>query len=254
MLQKWFPRATRALLGLTALVAVSGVQTVMAQSTIFNIPTTDVVEMKKAYVEFDYLGQAPSPAAPVSRTDIYVPRVVIGAAKNLEAGANFSFARSGGATQSYFQPNAKYKFAENKKSNVAAAGGFIWYVPTNNRTVVSDFGLVYGNLSKKTSGSKSLRLTIGGYRIVGESTSYSGTKGGAIVGLEQAVHPKVSIVGDWFSGVSGLGYLTPGVSITLPHSGLFNAGYSIGNDSLGSTAANPDNRAVFLYYGITLPK
>jgi len=60
---------------------------------------------------------------------------------------------------------------------------------------------------------------------------------------------KISFVADWLSGKNGFGYFTPGISITLPHSGLFNAGYSLGNDSYDGNK----NRALFLYYGITLP-
>ena len=92
------------------------------------------------------------------------------------------------------------------------------------------------------------RFTAGPYGIVGANDAYVGTKAGAIIGLEQPVHPKMTIVADWFSGVSGFGYFTPGVSVTLPHSSLLNVGYSIGNDSYDS---GNNNRALFIYYGIT---
>jgi hypothetical protein len=86
---------------------------------------------------------------------------------------------------------------------------------------------------------------------VGAADSYFGTKAGAIVGYEQPIHPKASIVADWFSGVSGFGYFTPGISITVPHNGVFNAGYSIGNNSYKSPHNN--NRYLFFYYGVTFP-
>ena len=50
-----------------------------------------------------------------------------------------------------------------------------------------------------------------------------------------------------FSGKNGLGYFTPGISFTLPHSGLLNIGYSFGNDSFGDSNATK-NRYLFIYY------
>jgi hypothetical protein len=72
---------------------------------------------------------------------------------------------------------------------------------------------------------------------------------GYSLGYEQPIHPKASIVADWFSGKNGFGYFTPGISITLGN-GLFNVGYSIGNDSWANSNATK-NRYLFLYYGIT---
>ena len=39
--------------------------------------------------------------------------------------------------------------------------------------------------------------------------------------------------------------------MVLPHSGLLNIGYSIGNDSFKNNDLK--NRALFVYYGITFP-
>jgi hypothetical protein len=226
---------------------MSFAQMVMAQSTIFNIPSTDTVAPKKGYAEFDYLAEMPAPSG--GRFQIMVPRIVVGIAPNVEAGANFSFVHVPGTTNSYFQPNVKWKFAHDDEKGLAGSAGIIWYTPMNNRTGVDSYGLIYGNFSKKVKGAYGPRVTVGPYGIVGAESTYVGTKAGAIVGWEQPVQAKVSIVADWLSGVSGFGYFTPGVSITLPHSSLFNAGYSIGNDSYNGNK----NRALFLYYGITFP-
>ena len=74
--------------------------------------------------------------------------------------------------------------------------------------------------------------------------------GRGALGYEQPLASKVSFVADWYSGKNYYGYFTPGISITLPHSGLFNAGYSIGNDSWKNSNATK-NRFVFVYYGVT---
>ena len=74
-------------LGLLLISILFGGQA-MAQSTIFNIPTTDTVAKGKAYAEFDFLPQAPG-YDDGSRLYLYNPRLVVGAPGNLEFGVNF---------------------------------------------------------------------------------------------------------------------------------------------------------------------
>src|SRR5437870_6409179 len=70
-----------------ALLFVVTAQTAMAQSTIFNIPTTDTVSKGKGYFEFDFLAQAPGTGT--TRTYIYNPRLIVGLGNKAEAGVNF---------------------------------------------------------------------------------------------------------------------------------------------------------------------
>ena len=62
---------------------------VKAQSTLFNIPSTDVVATKRVYVEFDFVSHLE--AHQKGGFQSYIPRVIVGIAKNLEAGANVAF-------------------------------------------------------------------------------------------------------------------------------------------------------------------
>lgn len=217
-----------------------------AQSTIFNIPSTDTVSPKKGYFEFDYLVQTPPPDEGQFQT--FAPRIVIGITSQIEAGANFAtthYADDGG-TYAYFQPNLKYKFYANDDKGLAASAGLIWYVPMNNRDSADTFGLFYGNFSKKVkSGNYGPRITAG---IYGTADYGDDEQVGAILGYEQPITSKLSFVADWFSGKNAFGYFTPGISLTLPHSGLLNIGYSIGNDR-----DIDSNNALFIYYGITFP-
>lgn len=216
-----------------------------AQSTIFNIPTTDTVAPKKNYFEIDYLMQAPAPDA--GKFQIFVPRIVVGVTPQIEVGANLANTHysDGGGTYTQLQPNAKYKLYSDDKG-VAAAAGVIFYMGLNNDQ--DNFGMVYGEVSKKFTGDKGPRVHAGAYGAV----SYApGNTGGVLLGYEQPINAKVSFVTDYFSGKNFWGYLTPGVSIVLPHSGLLNIGYSFGNDSYESPSNN--NRALFAYYGITFP-
>jgi hypothetical protein len=221
----------------------------MAQSTLFNIPSTDAVSKGKGYFEFDWFAQMPTTSG-TPRLYTYAPRIIAGLGKGVEVGTNFVMFHSS-STQSYIQPNLKWRFFGNDDKGLAASGGAMLISPMNNRSSVDSFGMVYGNFSKKVkSGDYGPRFTFGGYGLV-DTDGLAPDEGGAILGYEQPVHPKVTLLADWFSGKNFFGYFTPGVSFTLPHASLLNVGYSIGNDSYSSPKNN--NRALFIYYGITFP-
>jgi len=235
--------------GLVLGLAVVAVQPAAAQSTIFNIPTTDTVAPKKGYFEFDYLAQLPKPDS--GQFQIFMPRLVVGAGSMAEVGVNFAnttYADDGG-TFSQIQPNFKVKFFNNDKAGVAAAAGVIGYFGVNHDQ--DNFGMVYAEISKKVkTGNYGPRFHAGIY----QSMSYGDDEQtGAILGYEQPLSGKVSFVADWFSGKNFWGYFTPGISIVLPHSGLLNIGYALGNDSYDSANSDYKNRAFFIYYGITFP-
>jgi hypothetical protein len=81
---------------------------VTAQSTIFNIPSTDVVAKHKVYFEFDFLSHLDSHANGGFQS--YVPRVVVGVAKGLEAGVNIAVIDVGGPKLVEVQPNIEWQF------------------------------------------------------------------------------------------------------------------------------------------------
>ncbi len=217
-----------------------------AQSTIFNIPSTDVVAKKKTYLEMDFIGHLESDKN--GGFQAYVPRAVFGVGGNVEVGVNVAATRSAAPTILYIQPNIKWQAYANEKGGTAVSLGAIAYTPLKDRKANDSFGLFYANVSKKFTGDHGARLTFGGYGLA----SYDGagpngkkaTKGGVLVGYEQPLNKKVSFVADWFSGNNALGYVTPGFSIALPKNGLFNIGYSVGN-------RGKKNNALFIYYGIT---
>jgi hypothetical protein len=156
----------------------------------------------------------------------------------------------------YVQPNLKWKYYKNDDQGVAAAVGVVGNVPMNSRDSQLAWAYVYGNVSKKVkSGDYGPRVTAGAYGVFAKQddplkVGFLGTRGGVLLGYEQPLGGRFSFVADWFSGKNSIGYFTPGISITLPHNGLFNAGYSIGNDSWENSNATR-NRYVFLYYGVT---
>jgi len=225
---------------LIALVATCGNRT-LAQSTIFNIPSTDVVAKKKVYFEFDFISHLESHDNGGFQT--YVPRVVVGVGKGVEVGLNIATTHSAAPTIVYAQPNIKWQVWANEEKGGAVTFGAIAFTPLRNRSDNDTFGLFYGNMSKKFKGDYGPRFTIGGYGLGGLDID-GVDKGGAMVGYEQPLAKKVSFVADWFSGKNGFGYVTPGFSFALPKNSLLNIGYSIGN-------FGRKNNGLFVYYGIT---
>ncbi|HWW77111.1 MAG TPA: hypothetical protein VNZ44_17040 [Pyrinomonadaceae bacterium] len=213
-----------------------------AQSTLFNIPSTDVVAEKHVYLEFDFVSHLEAHGD--GGFQGYVPRAVYGVGGHLEVGANVAFLDAEAPGQpAELQPNVKYQFYSNETNGVAAAAGAVLYAPVSHRAGTDTFGLVYAVVSKKVKGSYGPRVTGGGYGLLGRADG-GGTLGGAVVGYEQPLHKRVSFVGDWLSGRNRFGYVTPGLSFALPHASALYAGYSVGN-------AGRKNNALFVYYGVT---
>lgn len=237
--------------GAAATIAVAALTVAMpatasAQSTIFNIPSTDTVSPGKGYFEFDYLVQLPAPDS--GQFQIFAPRGIVGVTSKLEAGVNVAMTHvaDDGGTTTYFQPNAKYKFFANDDKGLAATAGIIGYFGNND---ADSFGQLYGNFSKKIKSGA--RFTFGAYAALSCDCD---DKGGVILGYEQPLTSKVSFVADFLSGKNFWGYFTPGISAVLPHNGLLNIGYSIGyNELVGDGDSAYRNNALFIYYGITFP-
>jgi len=251
---RWFERECGGWTGIRRVVIAMAVgasclswatTTAWAQSTIFNIPTTDTVAPKHGYFEFDYLVQLPAPDE--NQFQIFVPRIVVGITPQLEAGANYIITKvkDVDGVPKLFSPNAKYKYYSNDDKGLAADVGIIGYLASNDG---DSFGQVYANVSKKIKSGA--RFTGG----VWGSLSLPDNTGGVLLGYEQPIGGNVSFVADWFSGKNFWGYFTPGISVTLPHSGLLNIGYSIGNNAWNDDPGNDShNKALFIYYGITFP-
>lgn len=227
---------------LATILIVAATETLSpAQSTIFNLPTTDVVAKKKVYFEFDYVGHLAQPDQGGFHT--FVPRVVAGVGGHVEIGLNVAATHSSAPVTVYVQPNIKWRFYSHEGTGVAASVGAIAFTPLRHRDDHDTFGLFYGNVSRKFKGDYGPRLTVGGYGLGGYD--FAGLdKGGVLLGYEQPLTSKASFVADWFSGKNSFGYVTPGFSFTLPKNQVINIGYSFGNDGRG-------NNGLFVYYGVT---
>ena len=214
-----------------------------AQTTLMNVPSTDVVAPKKVYVEMDFLTNYAWQRQGSFQN--YIPRAVVGVGRNVEAGVNVSYSHVSGAGSQpvEVQPNLKWQFYSNEENGTAAATGCILYAPVTHRAGTDTLGQCYAVASKKFSGRYGPRFTGGGYGLLHAGADQK-TKGGAIVGYEQPLLDKVLLIVDWFSGDNRFGYVSPGLSFTMPRKSALTTGYAIANHGRGKNA-------LFAYYGIT---
>ena len=215
---------------------------VMAQSTIMNTPSTSVVAAKKVYVEMDFLTNYAWQRQGSFQN--YIPRTVIGVARNVEVGVNVSYTHiSDGESQPIeVQPNIKWQFYSNEGSGTAAAVGCILYAPVTHRAGTTTFGQCYSVASKQLRGRFGPRFTGGAYALLHASDDEK-TKVGAIAGYEQPLAKKVSFLVDWFSGDNRFGYVSPGFSFVTSKKSALTTGYAIANHGRG-------RNSLFAYYGI----
>jgi hypothetical protein len=210
-----------------------------AQSTLFNVPTTDVQAPRKVYLEADFITHFASYKDGGYQT--YGPRLVVGVTKETEVGVNVFYTKSSDPEPVEIQPNFKWRFYANEKRGLAAAVGFLITIPMTRRHEAKNTGMFYLVGSKSFSGDYGPRFTFGGYGLVGPFEEGT-TRSGVIAAYEQPVTKKVSFVTDWFSGNNDVGYVTPGVGINFSSKNSLYTGYSIGNEGRG-------NNFLAVYYG-----
>lgn len=212
-----------------------------AQTTIFNLPSTDTQPKKTLYLEADFYAHFDSFQNGGFRA--YSPVVVYGVRKDLEIGVNMIYTRSEDDSAVELQPNVKWKFYENEKSDVTASAGAITFIPLNKSAGSKPSAMFYANVSKTFKSAKELRLTGGVYTMAGTKQDV-GTRNGFMFGLEQPVTSKFTILADWSSGNNRFGYATVGAGYQVTEKQFFGAGYSFGNFGRG-------NNYFTAFYGFT---
>jgi hypothetical protein len=200
--------------------AISG----SAQQTIFNVPTSDVLDRGKVYAELD-VSFKPNSQGALGRFSSFVPRVVVGTGGNVEVGFNVTGNIQPGADSTTLVPTVKWKFYENEKKDLALFAGTNFYIPVRNRAY--DFGTFsYAAMSKTINKT---RLTGGAFVASRNVFAANAARAGGQFRIEQTLNDEFTIAADWITGIHASGYLTPGL-IYRPHPRVTSYwSYSIGN-------------------------
>jgi hypothetical protein len=215
-----------ALSFLSVLFPSSMGRAVQAQQTIFNVPTTDVLDKGKVYAELD-ASLKPTNGSDVPKFSSFVPRVVIGAGNNVEFGLNLTGNIQPGPDSTTLVPTIKWK-AFQRENGWSMVAGDNFFVPVQNRASHAG-NYVYAELSKAFK--QGTRITFGGYDFTRNVVAPANRAGGQF-GFEQPVNTKFTIAADWFTGKHSAGYFTPGIVFKAGPTVTGYAGYSIGNQNV----------------------
>jgi len=198
-----------------------------AQQTVFNVPTADVLDQSKVYIELDAAFKFNNQES-LRRFSSFVPRIVVGVGGRTEVGMNVIGNVQPGADSTTLVPTVKTKIYQNKKQDLAVFGGTNFYIPVRNRKY--KFG-TYSYVSVAKTFNKT-RITAGGFVASKNVFAPKAVRGGGQFAIEQTINSKLTLAADWFTGKHANGYFTPGV-IYKPHpkvTAYFS--YSLGNAQL----------------------
>lgn len=197
-----------------------------AQQTIFNVPSTDVLDRGKVYGEFDAAFK-PNTQRDVRRFSSFTPRVVVGVGGDVEIGLNVVGNIQPGADATALVPAIKYRFYQNKKKDVSIVAGTNVYIPVRNRAYnIGSYS--YVNASKTFN--EKTRLTAGGY-FYSKNVAAASSRAGGQFGVEHTVNSKLVLAADYITGKHANGYFTPGIFYKPNPKTTAYFGYSIGNQN-----------------------
>ena len=216
-------RATLAL-GIILLLSTG----VPAQSTIWNVPSSDVQTRGSLYVESGFAGHLEPFDGGGWRS--YGLRTVYGLTNDLEAGVNAWVSDASDSRIAELQPNAKWRLYLDERREVAVSVGGLASIPLARGPEATAAGLVYATAAARLGGEAGPRLTGGGYAMAESGT----VRSGAVLGCEQPLGGRVSLFADWMSGTNRFGYAGVGLGITLTSRSAAYVGYSFGNSGAGN--------------------
>ncbi|MDQ3753467.1 MAG: hypothetical protein M3371_01895, partial [Acidobacteriota bacterium] len=107
-----------------------------AQQTIFNVPTTDVLDKGKVYAELD-VPFKPNDGDDVKKFSAFVPRLVVGAGGRAEIGLNLTGNIQPGADVTSLVPTVKFKLYDGSDNGYDLVVGDNLTIPVRNRDLVT---------------------------------------------------------------------------------------------------------------------
>lgn len=219
----------RAAVGLALFVLVMAALAIRAQAqqTLFNVPTTDVLDKGKVYFELD-VSAKPNDSDAVAKFSSFVPRLVVGAGGKVEVGVNLLGNVQPGPDSTTISPTVKWKVYDGGDNGWAIVLGDNLYFPVRNKSY--NAGTYAYAMTQKTFKTKT-RFGFGSYFFSKNVVAANANRAGGQFTLEQPLNTKVTLAADWFTGRHGAGYFTPGVVFKVGPKITGYASYSIGNQN-----------------------
>ena len=197
-----------------------------AQQTIFNVPSADVLDPGKIYLEADELFRPTDQE--FSSTTV---RGVVGVVPGIEAGINFGGLNAPGPVVPTATLAVKIQPVRSGGFTLTAGGYGLFYLKGSEDGNPAGLGYGFASYRIPTLGT---RIEFGGWY---SSAGYAKPRstGGALATFEQPLPwvKGLSLAADWWSGVNSIGYVSAGLIDTFGHWTVY-ASYSIKNgDSKG---------------------
>ncbi len=200
-----------------AAVAFSAISApALAQQTIFNVPSADVLDPGKVYAEVDELFRPTDPS--FSSTTI---RGVYGVVPGVEAGVNFGGFYAPGPTVPTATVAVKIQPVHTGGFSLTAGGYGLFYLRGSEDG--NPAGMGYGFASYRIAGPET-RIDVGGwYASAGFAhpphLPFGSSTGGMLLSFEQPLPwvKGLTLAADWYSGVNSIGYFSPGFIYGFGH-------------------------------------
>jgi hypothetical protein len=198
---------------------------VSAQQTVFNVPTTDVLDKGKIYFELD-ISAKPNDSKAIREFSSFVPRLVVGTGHHIEAGLNVIGNIQPGPDTTTLVPAFKLKAYDGKENGWAIAVGDHIFIPVRNKSYnAGDHAYV---IAQKTFETKT-RIGFGAGVFTKNVVAPNAVRGAGEFTFEQPITKKLNWNADWFTGKHANGYFTTGAAYKLTKKLTGVAAYSIGN-------------------------
>jgi hypothetical protein len=203
---------------------------VLGQQAIFNVPSSDILDKGKVYLELDATFKANSQNG-LGRFSSIVPRIVIGVGGDFEVGVNLNGNIQPGADSTTIVPHVKWKVYNGKDNGWAVVVGDGVYIPVRNRSYnIGNYA--YTQVSKTFKSGA--RITAGGYHFTKNVVAANADRAGGQFGFEHPINKYLNFNADWYTGKHAAGYFTPGFAFKIHPKVTGYAGYSIGNGGASS--------------------
>lgn len=196
-----------------------------AQQTVFNVPSADVLDKGKVYLELDAAFKTNNQKA-LRRFSSFVPRAVVGVGRNVEVGLNLLGNINPGTDATTLVPTVKYRFYQNKKKDLTLFAGNNFYILVRNKSY--NFG-TYTYAAVAKSFKTNTRITAGAFVFSKNVVAPKAARGGGQFAVEQTINSKLTVSADWLTGKHSNGYFTPGIVYKPAAKVTAYFAYSIGN-------------------------
>jgi hypothetical protein len=212
---------------------------VHGQQTVFNVPTTDVLDKGKVYFELD-ISAKPNDSDALNKFSSFVPRLVVGTGGRVEIGLNITGNVQPGPDATTLVPALKWKAYDGKDNGWAIAVGSHLYVPVHNKSY--DVGNYSYVMVQKTFETKT-RIGFGSGFFTRDVVAPNAIRGVGQFTIEQPITDKFGVGADWYTGKHAAGYATFGGYYKATKKLTGYAAYSVGN-------ANPSQGNHFFYFEV----